>query len=399
LHETEEKAERLARQYLQDKSHETEEEVDKLAREDKLCKIQKLEDKLHETKKEIDRLAPLVRKFCPDKLREAEEEADRLTRKFLKKIRFNTKTLQLKIESHLSKFTKRYQWFEETYPKIRQDFDEKSNAILRDTGAQLNKVFGSHYHKPIVREIMDQLHAPTHQNVVLKVIDDLNPTVPSHAKQLSMDVQDIQQECITKISDSANSILNTHLERMGALITEVSEKLNSPEIVKNKRTEFDLEVYVVEHLRTQFHGYQIAQSIIFPLTMVARAPHTPDTPGIPYSPGTIEFALVLLIGAITIAYLNAQEIERVQSLIQIQELLTGIVGHANIEVTKILNELAGEITKKMSKIFQNTEEEMNKILIRQPKGLPYQPQSLKEKLTQSNDQAQELLTSIDKKLE
>jgi hypothetical protein len=385
LHETEEKAERLARQYLQDKSHETEEEVDKLAREDKLCKIQKLEDKLHETKKEIDRLAPLVRKFCPDKLREAEEEADRLTRKFLKKIRFNTKTLQLKIESHLSKFTKRYQWFEETYPKIRQDFDEKSNAILRDTGAQLNKVFGSHYHKPIVREIMDQLHAPTHQNVVLKVIDDLNPTVPSHAKQLSMDVQDIQQECITKISDSANSILNTHLERMGALITEVSEKLNSPEIVKNKRTEFDLEVYVVEHLRTQFHGYQIAQAMIFPATMVIR--------------GSLEEALLLLTGAIIIAYLNAQEIERVQSLIQIQELLTGIVGHANIEVTKILNELAGEITKKMSKIFQNTEEEMNKILIRQPKGLPYQPQSLKEKLTQSNDQAQELLTSIDKKLE
>ena len=172
---------------------------------------------------------------------------------------------------------------------------------------------------------------------------------------------------------------------MGALITEVSEKLNSPEIVKNKRTEFDLEVYVVEYLRTQFHGYQIAQSIIFPATMLAR--------------GTWEQALVLLIGAITIAYLNAQEIERVQALIQIQELLTGIVGHANIEVTKILNELTGGITKEMSKIFQNTEEEMNKILKRQPKGLLYQPQSLKEKLTQLNDQAQELLTSIDKKLE
>ena len=173
---------RLARQYLQDKSHETEEEIDKLAREDKLCKIQKLEDKLHETKKEIDRLAPLVRKFRPDKLRETEEEADRLTRKFLKKIRFNTRTLQLKIESNLSKFTKLYQWFEETYPKIRQDFDEKSNAILRDTEAQLNKVFGSHYHKPIVREIMGPASRSYSSERCLEGDRRLQPNCPKSCK-------------------------------------------------------------------------------------------------------------------------------------------------------------------------------------------------------------------------
>lgn len=193
---------------------------------------------------------PPFLEFLGEKLHRTDDDKDRLSRGFLKKLRYETRTLQRRYEYAVEQDTKLIEW-NKRFSQVTEEFNEGSAEIYSEMLDLFDLKFGSNGYRPFISEQISKLQKENNDSDIRE-------------KAL-----ELQRECGVECHRMLTEILRTYFEDMSRFMVDISERLSySVEVDMSRPATPAFANNTLRTLNVHLRQSDIFRGTIYPLMLV-----------------------------------------------------------------------------------------------------------------------------------